>query len=155
MWIYEEKDLPIFTWDDKFLTPSVVESRYRQGRLLGKMEALGFTLRQEANLNVLTTDIVTSSAIEDERLDTDEVRSSIAPRLSIPLQHDKPVDHNVEGIVDMMLDATQNFDQALTAERLFGWHAALFSTDRSGMHCITIGTWRPAEAGHMQVVSGQ
>jgi Fic family protein len=118
------------------------------------MEALGFPIRQEASLNILTTDVVTSSAIEGERLDTDEVRSSIARRLGIPQQNDKPVGHDVEGIVEMMLDATQNFDQALTAERLFDWHAALFPTGRSGMHRITVGAWRPAEAGPMQVVSG-
>ena len=118
------------------------------------MEALGFPLRQEANLNVLTTDVVTSSAIEGEWLDTDEVRSSIARRLGIPLPKDKPVGRDVESIVEMMLDATQNFDQALTAERVFDWRAALFPTGRSGMHRITVGAWRPAEAGPMQVVSG-
>ena len=154
MWIYEKKDWPNFIWDDKALASLLAEARHRQGRLLGKMEALGFPLRQEASLNILTTDVVNSSAIEGERLDTDEVRSSIARRLGIPLQNDKPVGRDVEGIVEMMLDATQNFDQALTAERLFDWHAALFPTGRSGMHRITVGAWRPAEAGPMQVVSG-
>lgn len=154
MWIHEEKDWPNFIWDDKALTLLLAEARHRQGRLLGKMEALGFSIRQEASLNILTADVVTSSAIEGERLDTDEVRSSIARRLGIPLQNDKLVGRDVEGIVEMMLDATQNFDQALTEERLFDWHAALFPTGRSGMHRITVGAWRPAKAGPMQVVSG-
>jgi Fic family protein len=154
MWIYEQKDWPNFILDDKTLATLLVEARHRQGRLLGKMEALGFSVRQEANLNILTTDIVTSSAIEGEKLDTEEVRSSIARRLGIPLQNDKPVGRDVEGIVEMMLDATQNFDQPLTSERLFDWHAALFPTGRNGMQRISVGAWRPAEAGPMQVVSG-
>lgn len=154
MWIYEKKEWPSFIWDDKALGLLLAEARHRQGRLLGKMEALGFPIRQEASLNILTLDVVTSSAIEGERLDTDEVRSSIARRLGIPLYNDKPVGRDVEGIVEMMLDATQHFDQVLTAERLFDWHAALFPIGRSGMHRITVGSWRPAEAGPMQVVSG-
>lgn len=154
MWIHEKKDWPNFIWDDETLASLLAEARHRQGRLLGKMEVLGFPIRQEASLNILTTDVVTSSAIEGERLDTDEVRSSIARRLGIPLLKDRPVGRDVEGIVEMMLDATQNFDQALTAERLFDWHAALFPTGRSGMHRITVAAWRPAEAGPMQVVSG-
>jgi Fic family protein len=154
MWIYEQKDWPNFIWDDKALASLLAEARHRQGRLLGKMEMLGFHLRQEASLNILTTDVVTSSAIEGENLDTDEVRSSIARKLGIPLQNDKPVGRDVEGIVEMMLDATQKFNQALIAERLFDWHAALFPTGRSGMHRITVGAWRPKEAGPMQVVSG-
>jgi Fic family protein len=154
MWIYEREDWPNFTWNDKALASLLAEARHRQGRLLGKMEGLGFPIRQEASLNILTTDVVTSSAIEGERLDTDEVRSSIARRLGIPLPNDKPVGRDVEGIVEMMLDATQNFDRTLSAERLFDWHAALFPTGRSGMRRITVGAWRPAEAGPMRVVSG-
>ncbi len=154
MWIYDEKNWPNFIWDEKTLTSLLVEARHRQGRLLGKMEALGFPIRLEANLNILTTDVVTSSAIEGEKLDTEEVRSSIARRLGIFLHDDKPVGRDVEGIVEMMLDATQNFSQALTVERLFDWHAALFPTGRSGMHRITVGAWRPQKTGPMQVVSG-
>ncbi len=154
MWIYEREDWPNFTWNDKALASLLAEARHRQGRLLGKMEGLGFPIRQEASLNILTTDVVTSSAIEGERLDTDEVRSSIARRLGIPLPNDNPVGRDVEGIVEMMLDATQNFDRTLSAERLFDWHAALFPTGRSGMRRITVGAWRPAEAGPMRVVSG-
>ncbi len=154
MWIHEKKDWPNFIWDDETLASLLAEARHRQGRLLGRMEVLGFSIRQEASLNILTTDVVTSSAIEGERLDTDEVRSSIARRLGIPLLNDKPVGRDVEGVVEMMLDATQNFEQPLTVERLFGWHAALFPTGRSGMHRITVAAWRSAESGPMQVVSG-
>ncbi|WP_028581585.1 Fic family protein [Desulfogranum japonicum] len=154
MWIHEKKNWPNFIWDNETLASLLAEARHRQGRLLGKMEVLGFPIRQEASLNILTTDVVSSSAIEGERLDTDEVRSSIARRLGIPLLNDKPVGRDVEGIVEMMLDATQNFEQPLTAERLFDWHAALFPTGRSGMHRITVAALRPAEAGPMQVVSG-
>ena len=102
MWIYEKEDWPNFIWDDNALSSLLAEARHRQGRLLGKMEALGFPIRQEASLNILTTDVVNSSAIEGERLDTDEVRSSIARRLGIHLQNDKPVGRDVEGIVEMM-----------------------------------------------------
>lgn len=154
MWIHEKKDWPNFIWDDETLASLLAEARHRQGRLLGKMEVLGFSIRQEASLNILTTDVVTSSAIEGERLDTDEVRSSIAKRLGIPLSKDKPIGRDVEGIVEMMLNATQNYNQTLTAERLFDWHAALFPTGRSGMHRITVAAWRLAETGPMQVVSG-
>jgi Fic family protein len=114
MWIYDQKDWPNFIWDDKALSSLLAEARHRQGRLLGKIEGLGFPIRQEASLNILTTDVVTSSAIEGEKLDTDEVRSSIARKLGIPLQNDKSVGRDVEGIVEMMLDATQKFDQALS-----------------------------------------
>ena len=154
MWIHEKKDWPNFLWDDETLAALLAEARHRQGRLLGKMEVLGFPIRQEASLNILTTDVVTSSAIEGERLDTDEVRSSIARRLGIALLKDKPVGRDVEGIVEIMLDATQNFEQPLTAPRLFDWHAALFPTGRSGMRRITVAAWRTAERGAMQVVSG-
>ena len=153
-YIYERPGWPNFTWDDRKLSPALVALRHRQGRLLGRMEALGFDLRAEASLVTLTSDVVKSSAIEGEFLDPDEVRSSIARRLGIDVGGYIPVSRDVEGIVEMMIDATQNHHQPLTDERLFGWHAALFPTGRSGMHRITVGTWRPAEAGSMQVVSG-
>ena len=129
--------------------------RHGQGRLLGRMEALGFDLRSEANLAVLTTDVVTSAAIEGEQLDPREVRSSIARRLGLDVAGLPVAGRDVEGIVEMMLDATGNFDRPLTAARLFGWHAALFPTGRSGMQRITVGAWRTPEAGPMQVVSGR
>jgi Fic family protein len=118
------------------------------------MESLGFRLRSEANVATLTTDVVKSSAIEGETLDTEEVRSSIARRLGVDVGGVGKASRDVEGVVEMMLDATQQFERDLTRERLFGWHAALFPTGRSGTSRIAIGTWRPAEAGEMKVVSG-
>ena len=118
------------------------------------MEGLGFQLRNEASLATLTSDVVKSSAIEGEVLNPELVRSSIARRLGMDIGGAASINRDVEGIVEMMLDATQRFAEPLTAERLFGWHASLFPTGRSGMHKITVGAWRPAEIGAMQVVSG-
>ena len=129
-------------------------ARHLQGRQVGKMEALGFRLREEAVLRTLTEDVVKSSEIEGEKLDADQVRSSVARRLGIDIGGLQPVDRHVEGVVEMMLDATQRYDDRLTAERLFGWHASLFSTGRSGMHRITVGAWRDDRTAPMQVVSG-
>ncbi|MEM7620473.1 MAG: Fic family protein [Pseudomonadota bacterium] len=154
MWIYEHKSWPDFTWDTSALANQLVDIRYRQGRLLGQMEGLGFELKQEASLNTLTNDVVKSSAIEGENLNHEEVRSSIARRLGIEIAGLVPASRDVEGIVEMMLDATQNFAKTLTKERLFDWHAALFPTGRSSMHRITVGDWRTMDSGPMQVVSG-
>ena len=118
------------------------------------METLGFDIRAEANLAVLTTEVVKSSAIEGEILDPEEVRSSIAERLGLDVAGLPRAGREIEGVVEMMLDATQNFEAPLTAERLFGWHAALFPTGRSGLARIKVGVWRPEEIGPMQVVSG-
>ena len=128
--------------------------RHRQGRLLGRMEALGFDLRQEALLNTLTEDIVTSSEIEGEILNTAQVRSSVARRLGMDIAGLSRADRNVDGIVELMLDATERYAQPLTQDRLFGWHAALFPTGRSGLRRITVGGWRGDNSGPMQVVSG-
>lgn len=133
---------------------SLSEVRHKQGRLLGKLEGLGFQLREEATLETLTQDVIKSSEIEGESLPIDQVRSSIARRLGIEIAGETTVSRNVEGVVEMMLDATQQYDQALTVERLFGWHAALFPTGRSGMHKISVGSWHDDAKGHMQVVSG-
>ena len=152
--IYEHTDWPKFTWDADVLERTLAAVRHRQGRLLGRMEALGFKLRTEASLTTITADVVKSSAIEGETLNPIEVRSSIARRLGIDVGGYIPASRDVEGIVEVMLDATQRFDRQLTAERIFGWHAALFPTGRSGMQRITVGAWRPASAGPMQVVSG-
>lgn len=154
MWIHEDKSWPSFTWDFEALSTQLAEVRYRQGHLLGKMESLGFDLKQEASLSTLTNEVVKSSAIEGETLNPEEVRSSIARRLGIDLAGVLPVSRNVEGVVEMMLDATQAFAKPLTKDRLFGWHAALFSTGHSGIHRITVGGWRTLDAGPMQVVSG-
>ena len=153
-WIHEHPDWPAFTWDAETLASRLADIRHRQGRLLGRMESLGFELRREASLETLTTEVVTSSAIEGETLNPEEVRSSIARKLGIEIGGYVSVGRDVEGIVEMMIDATRNFDRPLTRERLFDWHAALFPTGRTGMQRITVGAWRPASAGPMQVVSG-
>ncbi|MGH8510298.1 MAG: Fic family protein [Gammaproteobacteria bacterium] len=153
--IHDRSRWPQFLWDSDVLAAVLAAVRHRQGRLLGKMEALGFDLRAEASLTVLTSEVVKSSAIEGETLNPEEVRSSIARRLGLDLAGlPKAGGRDVEGIVEMMLDATQNFEAPLASERLFDWHAALFPTGRSGMGRITVGAWRPKEAGPMQVVSG-
>jgi len=154
MWIHEHKDWPNFKWDDKALSFDLAEIRHRQGHLLGRMEGLGFELKREASLSTLTNDVVKSSAIEGETLRPEEVRSSIARRLGMDIAGLIPASRDVEGIVEMMLNATQQFRKPLTKERLFDWHAALFPTGRSGMHRITVGAWRTAETGPMQVISG-
>lgn len=154
MWIHEHQNWPSFTWDAETLASELADIRYRQGRFLGRMEGLGFELKREASLNTLTNDVVKSSAIEGENLNPGEVRSSIARRLGIDIAGLIPASRDVEGIVEMMLDATQRFSRPLTKDRLFDWHAALFPTGRSGMHKITVGGWRTIETGPMQVVSG-
>lgn len=154
MWIHEHHNWPNFIWDAEILASKLADIRHRQGRLLGRMEGLGFELRREASLSTLTNDVVKSSAIEGENLNPEEVRSSIARRLGIDIAGLIPASRDVEGIVEMMLDATQQFSKSLTKDRLFGWHATLFPTGRSGMHKITVGGWRTVDAGPMQVVSG-
>ncbi len=153
-YIHEKPDWPDFKWDSEKLSPKLSALRYRQGQLLGRMQSLGFDLRTEASLDTITNDVVKSSAIEGETLNPDEVRSSIARRLGIETGGLVPVGRDVEGIVEMMLDATQHHEQKLTNERLFSWHAALFPTGRSGMRKIVVGAWRTEDAGPMQVVSG-
>jgi len=153
-YIHEIRDWPGFQWDSEVLAVPLAAVRHKQGLLLGKMEALGFELRAEANLTVLTTGIVKSSAIEGEVLNPDEVRSSIARRLGLDVAGLPKASRGVEGVVEMMLDATGNFTTELSDERLFGWHAALFPTGRSSRSRITVGQWRPEEAGAMEVVSG-
>jgi Fic family protein len=154
MYIWERTEWPALTWDNESLSTLLARVSREQGRLLGRMEALGFNLRSEAHLRTLTEDVVKSSEIEGEKLDTDQVRSSIARRLGLKVGGLVPADRDVEGIVEMMLDATGNYAQPLTVERLFAWHASLFPTGRSGMHKIRVGTWRDDSGGPMQVVSG-
>src|SRR5438105_577727 len=136
VYIHERADWPQFQWDQVGLSEQLAAVRYRQGRLIGNMEALGFRLREEAVLHTLTEDVVKSSEIEGEILDREQVRSSIARRLGMDIGALLPVDRDVEGGVEMMLDATQNYEATLTEDRLFGWHASLFPTGRSGMHRI-------------------
>lgn len=153
-YIHQLPNWPTLTWSDAQLAQPLAAVRHRQGRLIGHMEALGFPLREEAVLHALTEDVLKSSEIEGEVLDREQVRSSIARRLGMDIGGLVEADRNVEGVVEMMLDATQNYTQTLTAERLYGWHAALFPTGRSGMSRITVGAWRGVEGGPMQVVSG-
>lgn len=153
-YIHERPEWPTFHWDLTRLAEPLAALRHKQGLLLGWMNALGFALRAEAGLETLTQDVVQSSAIEGESLDVAQVRSSLARRLGIDIGGLTPVSRNVEGVVEMMLDATQHYAEPLTAERLFGWHAALFPTGYGASRRITVGAWRSAEAGPMQVVSG-
>ncbi|MBI2066837.1 MAG: Fic family protein [Deltaproteobacteria bacterium] len=153
-YIHELKAWPKFRWDHERLASKLAAVRHRQGRFIGRMEALGFKLRAEAALEALTEEVIKSGEIEGEILDKDQVRSSIARRLGMDIGALRPADRNVEGVVEMMLDATQKFADPLTADRLFGWHASLFPTGRSGMTKITVGAWRKDKAGPMQVVSG-
>jgi Fic family protein len=154
MYIHEQKDWPRFNWNQAKLTDLLAEVRHLQGRLLGRMEALGFDLREEATLQTLTQDVIKTSEIEGEKLDAEQVRSSIARRLGMDIGAALKIDRNVEGIVEVMLDATRQHNSPLTQERLFAWHAALFPTGRSGMQRITVGGWRTEASGPMQVVSG-
>ncbi len=154
MYIWQLPDWPRFHWDREGMGMVLAEARHEQGRLMGRMEALGFRLREEAQLETLTQDVVKSSEIEGEMLDPDQVRSSIARRLGMDIGGLRPADRDVEGIVDMMLDATHAYQKPLSGERLFAWHASLFPTGYSGMAKIRVGAWRDDSSGPMQVVSG-
>lgn len=154
LYIHQLPNWPTFRWDDRTLSPRLADVRHRQGRLLGRLEGLGFSLRTEALLNTLTLDVLKTSEIEGAMLDAAQVRSSIARRLGVDIGALVPADRHVEGVVEMLLDATQNYNQPLTKERLFSWHAALFPTGYSGMSRITVGAWRSDANGPMQVVSG-
>lgn len=145
---------PTFSWNSESLAGPLAQARHKQGRHLGRMEALGFELRAEATVSALTDEVVKSSAIEGEQLEPTQVRSSIAGKLGLDVAGLPAPGREVDGVVEMTLDATRNFSAPLTAERLFGWHAALFPTGRSGMRRIAVGGWRTAESGPMQVVSG-
>lgn len=154
MYIHERKEWPEFKWEVGRIASLLAEVRHLQGRLLGRMEGLGFELREQATLQALTADVVKTSEIEGEKLDVGTVRSSIARRMGLDIGALRPADRSVDGIVDIMLDATRGHDQKLTQDRLFGWHAALFPTGRSGLLRIAVGAWRPKESGPMQVISG-
>ena len=154
MYLWQQPEWPTLSWDDQSLSTLLARVSRKQGRLLGNMEALGFELRDEAHLRTLTEDVIKSSEIEGEELEPDQVRSSIARRLGMDVAGLVPSDRSVDGVVEMMLDATGNYGDPLTEERLFGWHAALFPTGRSGMQRINVGDWRDDGDGPMQVVSG-
>ena len=155
MYIHQLKKWPQFNWDKELVSSKLINVRHKQGKLVGKMESLGFQLQAEATLRTLTQDVLKSSEIEGEFLDQDQVRSSIARKLGMDVAGLIPSDRNVEGVVEMMLDATQNYDQPISTKRLFNWHAAMFPTGRSGMYEIIVGAWRDnTKDDPMQVVSG-
>jgi len=154
VYIWQRAAWPDFTWDDAAFSTLLSQANKEQGRLKGKLEAMGFETQGEALLQTLTEDVIKSSDIEGEKLNSAQVRSSIARRLGMDIAGLVPADRNVEGAVEMMLDATQEYDSPLTVERLHSWHAALFPTGRSGMHEIIVGNWRDDSKGPMQVVSG-
>ena len=155
IYIYDRPDWPRFYWNVERLAGRLATVRHRQGRLIGRMEALGFQLRAEAVLDTLTVEVLKSSEIEGEILDKDQVRSSIARRLGMDIRAAASASREIEGVVEMMLDATQNYDKPLTRQRLFGWHASLFPTAYSGIRRIRVGAWRDDARGPMQVISLQ
>jgi Fic family protein len=150
-YIYNSKAWPRFSWNEDEINAIFGEVRHLQGLVLGQMSSLGFSKKEEANLSNLTLDVVRSSEIEGEKLDYEQVRSSIGRRLGIPVAGLVNIPRHVEGVVEMMLDATQNYSIPLTKKRLLGWHAALFPNGYSGMLKIEVGCYR---AGEMQIVSG-
>ncbi|MDO8929736.1 MAG: Fic family protein [Bacteroidota bacterium] len=150
-YIYQYDNWPHFTWNEQQIQVTLGKVRHLQGKLLGQMSTLGFSLKEETILTTLTLNVLKSSEIEGEELNYEQVRSSIARRLGMEYPGMVLSERNVEGVVEMMLDATQNYDQPLEEDRLFGWHSALFPTGRSGIHKIDVGCYRN---GEMQVVSG-
>ncbi len=152
--IWESADWPAWRFDVPALATSLADVSHAQGMLAGRLADLGLALRDEASLAALTEDVVKTSAIEGESLNVASVRSSIARRLGVDIGALAPVDRHVEGVVEMVLDATTNAAAPVTDARLFGWHAALFPTGYSGMSRITVGEWRTDASGPMQVVSG-
>ena len=154
IYIWQQNDWPHLAYDHKRLAPLLAQVHLAQGHLLGRMHGLGFDLRDQATLRVLTEDVLKTSEIEGEKLNPDSVRSSIARRLGVDIGTLSPVDRHVDGVVNMVLDATQGHHTPLTAERLFGWHAAMFPTGYSGLTKILVGQWRDDARGPMQVVSG-
>jgi Fic family protein len=150
-YIYQYQNWTRFTWSDMLLNAVFGEVRNLQGKLSGQINALGFSSKEEVTLTTLTLDVVKSSAIEGEQLNYEQVRSSIAQRLGLDIAGLVPSDRNVDGVVDMMLDATKNYHKQLTEERLFAWHAGLFPTGYSGLYKIEVGQYR---SGEMQIVSG-
>ena len=153
-YLWQQTDWPHWRFEAQHLTGLLVQVHHAQGHLQGRMRDLGLGLRDQATLQVLTEDVLKTSEIEGERLNPDTVRSSIARRLGVEIGALAPADRHVDGVVDMVLDATGHFDQPLTTKRLFGWHAALFPTGYSGLAKIHTGGWRDDASGPMQVVSG-
>ena len=153
-YVWQAKDWPNWRYEHAALTPVLAKASHAQGRMIGRMTDVGLLLRDQAQLAALTEDVIKTSAIEGERLDVESVRSSIARRLGVDAGALRPVDRHVEGVVDMVIDATSQCDAPITPERLFGWHAALFPTGYAGRFPIQVGDWRADASGPMQVVSG-
>ncbi|MFM9946098.1 MAG: Fic family protein [Bacteroidia bacterium] len=153
-YIYQKPDWPKFRWDNDALQNLLLSVRTMQSKLIGKMDSLGFELQDEAILETITTDVLKSTEIEGEILNPEQVRSSIARKLGMDISGLIPSDKNVDGVVEMMLDATQNYKSPLSKDRLFGWHSDLFPSERSGMYKIVVGQWRDDSTGPIQVVSG-
>jgi Fic family protein len=153
-YIYQQTKWPQFYWENDIFMASLSTVRNLQGKLLGKMESVGFALKSEAFLQTLTLDVLKSSEIEGEILHPEQVRSSIARHLGMDVAGLVSSDRNVDGVVEMLLDATQLYEKKLTKERLFNWHSSLFTTGRNGMYKLTVGNWRDDSKGAMQVVSG-
>lgn len=153
-YIHKIEDWPQFSWKIEAFLSLLTEVRNKQGILTGKMDAIGFNLQNEAYLETLSQDVIKSSEIEGEILDTQQVRSSIARKLGIDIGGLVDSERDVEGIVEMMIDATQHYKSEINEERLYGWHSALFPAGRSGMHKIIVGKWRDDLTCPMQVVSG-
>ena len=153
-YIWQLPDWPHFNYDAAALAAPLAQVHRAQGQLMGRMAELGLAQREQATLQVLTQEVIKTSEIEGERLSLDAVRSSIARRLGLDIDALAPSDRHVDCVVDVVLDATRNFDQPLTAERLFGWHPALFPTGYSGRVHITVAAWRTDASGPMEVVSG-
>lgn len=152
--IYQNQNWPNFIWNNERLITILGNVRHLQGRLIGKMESIGFDLRNEASLETLTLEIIKSTEIEGEILNPEQVRSSVARRLGMDIAGLIPSDRNVDGVVDMVLNAIQNYNEPFSKERIFDWHFSLFPTGRSGMYKIIVGNWRDDASGEMQVVSG-
>ena len=154
MYIHQQHQWPDFRWNQEKLAVLLAEVRHLQGRLIGRMDALGFALKKDEGLQIMTEDVLNSCEIEGETFDREQVRSSIAKRMGIDIGETATIDRHVEGIVEVMLDATGNYQVPLSKERLCDWHAALFPTGRSGMQRINVGQWRDRSSGAMQIVSG-
>lgn len=155
MYLHQRRNWTDFTWDEEKVFPKLSEVRFKQGQILGAMSQIGFDLQNEAMLQTLTSDVLKSSEIEGELLDSDEVRSSIARRLGLKIEHSVPSDRNVDGVVEMLVEASQNYEAVLTRERLFEWHTMLFPSGRSGATKIVVGNWRNnPKDDPMRVISG-
>lgn len=153
-YIWQNSEFPNFTYDKDIIMPLLSSVRLKQGILLGKMQSIGFENSQKAKLNILTEDVIKSSEIEGLKLNVEQVRSSIAKRLGLDIGGDIYIERDVQGVVDMMLDATINYDKPISEDRLFGWQSAMFPSGRSGLYRIKVGEYRDDANGKMQVVSG-